>query len=242
MYCSNIKTIWAERMITFIYIETREPKQRLIDRCLSVIPGSKVQLWTDTRQFNLERCENKSIPEKMLSAGSYGVFAMYLSEFIQTELLNHIDTPHFITVQNDGYPINISSWNDSFLAYDYVGAPVCWHDWKHLVKVPFDDFYEHGLWEVGNGGFSLRSKAIMQAAGNLVKRKYGSSYYALWEDFLICKVLRKELEAEGFKFAPFEVAVNFSCEQYDEFKQNKPFGFHAGQKVDVILPRELDLI
>lgn len=229
-------------MITIIYIERRFPKQEIIDRCLATIPDCKVQLWTDTNKFMMDRCENKCLPNHMLTVDGYVAFTFFLYEFLQTEILKHIDTSHFIMVQNDGYPINPSQWDYHFLDYDYVGAPVQWYKSPYLPTLPFDDFYEQGFWEVGNGGFSIRSKALMSAVHHFVKAKNDLNYYCAWEDFLICKVFRRQLENKGFKFAPFDVSRRFSCEQYEAFRDNKPFGFHAGGGAEVILKRELPII
>jgi hypothetical protein len=233
----------APRKVTVIYVETRNPKQEIVDRCLASVPGAIVHLYsTSARQ--LLRCENREPPASMLSAQSYGAFVPQLSRFIIHDVPNLVETSHVLFVQNDGYPINPQSWTDDFFRYDYLGAPVRWDVWLHRVPpgIPHRPFYVKDSWEVGNGGFSLRSVRLLKQCSHLMKRSLAAceNYYALWEDFLICKVLRPRLN--GVRFGGFEIAKRFSCEQYADFAGERPFGFHAGGNTPVIVKHELDLI
>src|SRR5215469_5203243 len=58
-----------------------------------------------------------------------------------------VETSHFLMVQWDSGIVSPAQWSDDFLGYDYVGAPWGWYGDAH---------------EVGNGGFSLRSRRLMQ--------------------------------------------------------------------------------
>ena len=53
-----------------------------------------------------------------------------------------------LIIQHDGFILNHKAWDNEFLNYDYIGAPVYWMGNK--------------LIEVGNGGFSLRSKKLLK--------------------------------------------------------------------------------
>ena len=121
------------------------------------------------------------------------------NQFIIKELYKHIETPYVGIVQLDGYALNKDYWTNEFLKYDYIGAP-----WPDTV--------------IGNGGFSIRSKKLMEACS---KFEYNNT---IPEDALICIYKRGDLEHQGFIFAPFELANKFSVE-------NKPysgqFGFHG---------------
>jgi len=66
------------------------------------------------------------------------------SEFIIKNLSKYITTSHVLVIQADGYVINGDAWNDEFLQYDYIGAPWLYLDGRN----------------VGNGGFSLRSRRL----------------------------------------------------------------------------------
>ena len=63
-------------------------------------------------------------------------------------LAPHVETSHALVVQWDGYVVNPDAWTDAFLDVDYCGAPWPWGD---------DDR------RVGNGGFSLRSRRLIDA-------------------------------------------------------------------------------
>src|SRR5579864_3539003 len=57
------------------------------------------------------------------------------------EVPQHVKTSHILTVQWDGWVLDGSLWESTWLDTDYIGAP-----W----------WYTDGF-NVGNGGFSLRS-------------------------------------------------------------------------------------
>lgn len=121
-----------------------------------------------------------------------------------------IHTSHVLVMQYDGYVIDGSRWDSDWLNYDYIGAPWPWHPAGR---------------QVGNGGFSLRSKRLMCAVKELALRwdvKNLSSPPP--DDDMICHVMREQLEREGFIFAPVEVADKFS---YERSPPHPTFGFHG---------------
>lgn len=130
------------------------------------------------------------------------------SFFILKELYKYIGTDYVLIIQHDGHVKNADAWTDEFLNYDYIGAP-----W----------WYQDGM-NVGNGGFSLRSKKLMQFVSAL------SMPVTHPEDHAICRLHRKEIEAAGFKFAPDEVANKFSFEGYNQpGTYTNQFGFHGSR-------------
>lgn len=133
------------------------------------------------------------------------------SKFMINELHNQFSTSHALTIHADGYVINYKAWRDEWLQYDYIGAP-----W----------WYNDG-YDVGNGGFSLRSHKLCKLLAD------AQIEHTHPEDHCICRIYRESLEAHGIKFAPLEVARQFSIEAYKQ-KDNKysgQFGFH-GPHVD----------
>lgn len=130
------------------------------------------------------------------------------SSFILKELNNYIDTDFVLIVQHDGFIINPSSWNDDFLKYDYIGAP--WKGNENKNKV-------------GNGGFSLRSKKLI----DFISNKYKDKYVLFNEDLEICNVSYDELVKNGFKFPDIKTAFEFSIEHKSEGYNEVPFGFHG---------------
>lgn len=130
------------------------------------------------------------------------------SNFILKKLNNYINTDFIIIVQWDGFIINHKAWKDEFLNYDYIGAP--WPQLKHLI---------------GNGGFSLRSKKLLELTQRMDLKASNPQSTSSNEDVLICQTYRKELEDAGIKFAPYEVAKHFSVENEEYIGQ---LGWHGG--------------
>lgn len=139
------------------------------------------------------------------------------NEFVAYKLGEHIKTDFGLLVQDDGYVLRADKWDPEFLKYDYIGAP--WPADAH--------FTEDGTnIRVGNGGFSLRSRKLMNALKEL-KLPFtdkGTGYFH--EDGLICNYHRKALEDYGIKYAPVEVASRFSRESNCHDSMRYPFGFH----------------
>jgi hypothetical protein len=139
------------------------------------------------------------------------------SHFLIKELGQYIDTSHVLIVQWDGFIVDSSKWLDSFLAYDYVGAP--WDGGDEML--------------VGNGGFSLRSKRLMNALREVSLEVYHP------EDDVICRQLRPLLEEKfDIQFCPVDLAKEFSFETIKPV--NETFGFHGLFNLPIVL-NESDL-
>lgn len=127
------------------------------------------------------------------------------SRFVMKELYEHIDTDFVLIVQHDGYVLDGKAWSDEFLQYDYIGAPWLYVDGKN----------------VGNGGFSLRSKKLLVATG---ADEFINATDP--EDQAICRLYRDYLiKSYGIKFAPEELADRFSYELREPICST--FGFHG---------------
>jgi len=112
------------------------------------------------------------------------------SEFCVKELHRYIDTPFTIVAQWDGYMTNAKAWTDDFLRWDYIGSP-----W-----LPSNIN--------GNGGWSLRSKKLLEACAKVAETN--DSCHP--EDSWICHHHRSALEMLGCKFAPIEVCRRWGFE------------------------------
>jgi hypothetical protein len=175
---------------------------RAIRRCMQTCHFEKVIFLSD-RKFNyLENIQVITIPT-IKTKEQYSIFVI-------KELNNYIDADFVLLVQYDGFIANSDSWITEFQNYDYIGAKWFW--------------YTDGF-NVGNGGFSLRSKRLLQALSednvpvSIESLKYG-------EDTFICRLYRRFLENRyGIKFAPEAVADKFSYERSDP--ADSPFGFHG---------------
>lgn len=122
-----------------------------------------------------------------------------------------VDTAHTLYVQYDGFAVNKDCWTDDFLKYDYIGAI-----WPHIPETH----------NVGNGGFSLRSKRLLEACRDPSIQITDSKEWLANEDHLIGATHRRFLEHKYLiKFAPASVAKKFSYETGDIV--GKTFGVHG---------------
>ena len=127
------------------------------------------------------------------------------SRFVLKSLLPHVDTPHVLLIQWDGYVVNPSAFDPAFLDCDYLGAKWFW--------------YHDGM-RVGNGGFSLRSRKLLEALQD-PRVIHGDA-----EDTTICRTFRPLLEAEyGIRFGSEALADRFAFEA--AYPSGMPFGFHG---------------
>lgn len=127
------------------------------------------------------------------------------SKFVLTQLPDYVRTEHCLIVQWDGFVIDPAQWDDRFLDCDYLGAP-----WPQ-----FTDGHD-----MGNGGFSLRSRRLMQAC------RSPGFVQSHPEDIAIGRLNRAFLEHEhGIVFADGAMAARFSFER--AVPPVPTFGFHG---------------
>lgn len=142
----------------------------------------------------------------------------------------HVNTDYDIIIHCDGYPINKHNWTNEFLNYDYIGAK-----WIHRPQ----------KYNVGNGGFTLRSRKLYSALLDWMPSYYAEDYPKLREifqytsygrpviaeDTLICCVFKDYLiQKYNLKWAPPEIADKFSVEDTDDIsKITNSFGFRGKQ-------------
>ena len=141
--------------------------------------------------------------------------------FIIFDLYKYIDTKFIILIHSDGFIVNPKSWKNSFLEYDFIGAP---------FPIPNDNktYADHkgNIIRVGNS-VSLRSKKILQLPNELKLNWTEYDPIHLHEDGYLCVHIRHILEKHGINFAPFKVACEFARESiFDENKNLEPFAFH----------------
>lgn len=143
------------------------------------------------------------------------------NHYVFIELGKHVKTSHCLLIQHDSWVLSPKLWDDDWLQYDYCGSP-----WEWKTNSYQTDYGEHV--RVGNGGFSLRSKKLLDIPKKhnmYLKSEKG------WknEDGQICVYWRKELLDYGIKYAPVEIASKFSYENpvpENNFGKMKTFGFH----------------
>lgn len=149
--------------------------------------------------------------KKLLNVSEYNNFVINkLHKYIES-----FEESHCLIFQWDGFPVLERLWDDKFLDYDYIGAPLYnFNDDGLIVTQPI----------VGNSGFCLVSKKLFKA----IKRMGVSHDMSNHEndDIIICVNSRSELEAAGIQFAPIDIACKFSLEIGFGFN-GKSFGFHG---------------
>lgn len=128
------------------------------------------------------------------------------SEFMIKGLYGLFETSHCLVIQHDGYVLNGDVWDDQWLQYDYIGAPWLYPDPDR---------------NVGNGGFSLRSKKLQEA----LAADYSIEIIEP-EDEVIGRLYRRTLEQQwDISFAPEYIAHKFSYELHEPYSPT--FGFHG---------------
>lgn len=139
------------------------------------------------------------------------------SNFMIHKINSYVETNHVLIIQYDGFILNPAAWTDEFLEYDYIGAP----------------WWRRGEMVVGNGGFSLRSKKLLDILQNdpeiiPIPEKEP-------EDIYICYDLREVLEGKGIKFAPVELAKRFAIEANEIVGSTwtDQLGFHGLKWTDI---------
>ena len=136
--------------------------------------------------------------ERLKSVDEYSLFCLRTMPGL-------ISTEFALVVQWDGYVINPGAWAGSFLKCDYIGAPI-----RPDIGPPV----------VGNGGFSLRSRKLLDALPKL------PFVPGAGEDWIISSICKRMLEEDfGVRFAPLALADRFSHEVRPPMRPT--FGFHG---------------
>jgi len=141
------------------------------------------------------------------------------NQLITRRLAEDLRCAHVLVIQYDGFVLNPQEFAPLFLHHDYIGAP-----WPQ-----FGD----GDGAVGNGGFSLRSRRLVDAVAAL---DYADPSEP--EDLFICRSSSAALQAQGLRFAPRAVAAHFSVE-YPAVPW-PTFGFHGIFHLPSVYRHDLD--
>lgn len=186
--------------VTLLCVDTRTPELALyaMRRSMRDIAFGRCILisTSEARAFDLNGIDLIEI-EPLRNIEDY-------SRYILQSLGPHLQTSHALIVQWDGFVRDAKMWSDDFLRFDYIGAP-----W---TSGPLT-----GL--VGNGGFSLRSRKLLQALAS------GNYEAHNPEDICIAVTHRTSLEKKHqIAFADLHTAQRFACERGT---WQPAFGFHA---------------
>ncbi len=198
--------------VTLCCVDTRDPALALaaMTRCMQQLKFANALLFTDPAICPPPPAGVRMVPIRIKSTEAY-------SHFMLKGLAGYVRTSHVLIVQWDGFVLSPQAWDPGFLQWDYIGPR--WHD------APTPEL------SVGNGGFSLRSRRLLDALqdpGVTVEHP---------EDVCICRTHRARLEREhGIRFAPPEVADRFGFERV--VPQGHPFGFHGLMNFHRVMPRD----
>jgi hypothetical protein len=200
-----------------VCVDTRDPNLALLAAERMAKAGlSRVTLLTDeagaefVRPRNAYGIELKVIPT-LQDMDDY-------SRFMIRELANFIGAEHFLVFQWDGFILDPNLWWDGYLDYDVIGAP-----WPATFAPP-------GAL-VGNGGFSLRSRRLLNALPQL-----GPPPAKVPEDVFIARNAETLSAIAGIVIAPAAIARHFSIEHRPQDPvdashwrpaRRGTFGFHA---------------
>jgi hypothetical protein len=136
------------------------------------------------------------------------------SIFMLTRFHEYIDTPNCLIIQRDGWILNPESFNPEWLELDFIGP----------LFIQMD--------RCGSGGFSLRSKKIMQEVAKTMPAWDGTQKSAeaiqaqtpFYEDGM----LSLTAFSKNYKIASNEQAADFANggNRNPQYFRVSPFGFH----------------
>ncbi|WP_205836026.1 DUF5672 family protein [Asaia bogorensis] len=197
LYCANARLHLSQVTLCAVTSVNVAATLRALETSLRQVRFGACRLFTDI-SVSPAHPEIEVIPIVPLrSSAAY-------SNFMLTRLVDHVETTHCLVTQWDGHLLNAGRWQAAFLDYDYVGA-----SWPQ-----FDD--EH---DVGNGGFSLRSRRLMELCRD-------PAFVPVHpEDMAIGRRNRTWLEGQGIRFAPRDLADAFAAERTGD--PQKTFGYHG---------------
>lgn len=145
-------------------------------------------------------------------------------KFVVFDLHKFIQTSHIMMIHADGFIINPFRWQESFLNYDYIGAP---------FPLPRDNFsyrdYYGNIIRVGNA-ISIRSKKILELPSKLDLDWEAADQGHYNDDGFLSVQHRHTLLRYGINYAPLSIAKYFSREVTTaENRDIEPFAFHKWQ-------------
>lgn len=210
---------------------------KAIYTCMGQAKFGSVKLITSAEvkeQYQESLLEDGIVIEEMVypitNIDEYSKYCLY-------ELHQHVDKEYCLMVHDHAFIVNPDAWTDEFYDYDYIGAP--WAYQENSYVTPFGEHIR-----VGNGGFSLRSKKLLEVplkreipfdctTGDFYKH-FNANNFA--EDGNICVHNRHLFIEEGCKFPLIETAARFSYETPVAENQGlTPFGFHFNLPPTIVI-------
>ena len=182
-------------------------------------PKSNIKLYPFGHEWDASDSISIQVAENLVPGNS-----RTLAIDLVRNLHERFDTPYVLIIQDDGFPIRPGL--EEFVGkWDYIGAPWVRH-------VTWYDLYP-AKYQVGNGGFSLRSKRLCETASCIYRRWFSRIpywWYLLGDDTFYCKTLRFWFRSavKDMKWPTPDEAAMFSVEGNANFTPRAlPLGFHA---------------
>lgn len=198
--------------VTLVCVDNRTPALALaaMQRCMAQVHFARALLFTDAAT------SAGPLPEGIEAHAVDITTVDAYSLFMLRGLADHVRTSHLLIVQWDGYLVDAACWDPAFLDCDYIGAPLRGEPPERAV---------------GNGGFSLRSRRLLEALLDPAMVIHHP------EDTCICHSNRARLETQhGIRFAGPALASRFA---YERIAPTGPtFGFHGLFNLPRVMPPE----
>lgn len=205
-----------------------------IEKSIKTIEPDCVKVFCDTN-LKITNTEHIYLPENF-TRDSYSLFVL-------KDLYKYIDTTHVVIIQYDGFAVNKTYWSTNFLKYDYVGTTT--HSNFKPLKSTLDTLTSYypvvtsKSWYSLGGGFSLRSKKLLEATAS---SKF-DPYIRIEHDTFLCEdisvgILYKSMLENnyGIVFGSVEDSIYWGSEHLTGYKEC--LGFHGWEQIPIFLTEE----
>lgn len=188
----------------------------ILEHCSNMINFGGLKLFTD-KKVKSNFAEIIKIKE-IYNLQEYSNFCLTLNDYIKNDFV--------LLIQRDGFIINSHLWDDNFLCFDYIGAP--WTNYGNYIN------------DIGNGGFSLRSKYYLEYAASF-KSTNGQP-----EDYFLNEINFDKAKKFDINYPDLNIALKFSVENFVPKINNKlnlhnSFGFHGRHLIETLKMQKPEL-
>lgn len=158
------------------------------------------------------------------------------SNFILKDLNSYIDTDYVLIIQYDGFATNGQYFQNDYFKYDFIGSLTSINHpplLKFITDTRHCDKITKNWYNIG-GGFSLRSKKLLEAlTDNYIKSSvfnYDTNLYHNCEDIFVAVLYKEYLEKKhGIIYAPAEICLDFNSETLIGY--SNCLGFHGWENI-----------
>lgn len=190
-----------------------EGNVRALEHCMNLMNFGAVKFLSHVKPDNLPEGIQFEESMELKSIKDFDYYAF-------KELGKHVQTSHCLMVQDHAYLLHPEVWRDDFLRFDFCGA--LWEP-----RIEFLSPSTHTLVRSGNGGFSLRSKRIMDLPKKLDLPLVEDRGFTN-DDGQINVFWRKTMIENGVIYPePWEIAdFSYENDTPDNINIEKFLGFH----------------